>query len=309
MDLEVRHLRLMVAVTEEKSVTKAGEKLHLTQSALSHQLRDIEDRLGTTLFLRMNKRMIPTQAGERLLETARQVLAQMEHAETEISQMASSKSGSLRLSTECYTCYHWLPGVLKEFARDYPGVDVNIVVEATRHPIEALLNGKLDLAIVSSTDHDKRLRYRSLFGDEMVAVMAADHGLTQRAYLRPRDFADEHLILYVPKEDSTVFKKVLNPAGVTPGRLSEVQLTEAILEMVKAGIGISVLAKWAVKDQLESRRIVARPVTKNGLHRQWRAAMLKQDKAPTYLDAFVDLLSRPAMPIDMPGICRLVNGR
>src|SRR4029078_6525135 len=107
MDLDVRHLKLIVAVTEEKSVTRAGEVLHLTQSALSHQLREIEEKLGTPLFLRMNKKMILTPAGERLLFTARQVLEEMKRAEDHIAEMASNKQGTLRLSTECYTCYHW----------------------------------------------------------------------------------------------------------------------------------------------------------------------------------------------------------
>jgi LysR family transcriptional regulator, regulator for metE and metH len=308
MNLEIRHLRLIVAVSEEKGVTKAGVRLHLTQSALSHQLRDIEEKLGTPLFLRMNKKMIPTQAGERLLETARQVLAQVKHTEDDIAQMAASKLGTLRLSTECYTCYHWLPDVMKEFGEWYPGVEVQIVVEATRQPIRALLEGRLDLAIVSSMENDRRLSYRKLFGDELVAVMPPDHPLAVRPYLRARDFADENLILYVAPDESTVFEKLLRPAGVVPARVSQVQLTEAIIEMVKAGLGITVLARWAVKDQMESGRLITRPLTSKGLHRQWSAAMLRNDSTPDYVNAFVDLLSRPAMPLGRRDIVRLVSG-
>src|SRR5262245_24251069 len=167
--LDIRHLKLIVAVHEEKSVTKAGEALHLTQSALSHQLREIEEKLGTPLFLRMNKKMILTQAGERLLHTARQVLDDMKRAEDHISQIAANKQGTLRISTECYTCYHWLPHVMKEFRQKFPGVDVKIEAGATHRPIQALLQGKLDLAIVSQSERDKRLDYRTLFEDEFVA--------------------------------------------------------------------------------------------------------------------------------------------
>src|SRR5438105_2984895 len=163
MNLDIRHLKLVVAVTEEKSVTKAGEMLHLTQSALSHQLREIEDKLGTPLFLRMNKKMILTQAGERLLSTARQVLDEMKQAEDQIAQMAASRQGTLRISTECYTCYHWLPDVMKEFRRKFPDVEVKIDAEATHRPIQALLRGKLDLAIVSDWRRDKLLHYQPLF--------------------------------------------------------------------------------------------------------------------------------------------------
>src|SRR6476661_2777620 len=169
--LDIRHLKLIVAVTEEKSVTRAGEVLHLTQSALSHQLREVEEKLGTPLFLRMNKKMILTPAGERLLETARQVLAEMKRAEQHISEIAANRQGTLRISTECYTCYHWLPGVMKEFRQKFPGVEIKIDAEATHRPVQALLHGKLDLGIVSGTGRDKRLQYRPLFDDEIVAVM------------------------------------------------------------------------------------------------------------------------------------------
>jgi LysR family transcriptional regulator for metE and metH len=309
MGLDIRHLKLIVAVTEEKSVTRAGERLHLTQSALSHQLRDIEERLGTPLFLRLNKRMLPTQAGERLLETARRVLGELKRVEDDIAQMASHRQGALRLSTECYTCYHWLPDLLKEFNRKFPGVEVQIALEATHQPIQALLNGKLDLAIVSDAPRDKRLRYHPLFKDEVVAIMKPDHPLAARPYIRPKDLVDQHLFLYVEPKDSTLFQLLLNPAGVTPAKCSQVQLTEAILEMVKAGLGVSAMARWAVKEQVEAGQIVARPLTSKGLHRQWSAAMLNNDFTPPYANEFVKLLSRPSMPLGKPSIVRLVSAR
>jgi LysR family transcriptional regulator for metE and metH len=307
MNLEIRHLKLIVAVTEEKSVTRAGEVLHLTQSALSHQLREIEDKLGTPLFLRMNKRMILTQAGERLLQSARQVLDEMKRTEDHISQMVSNRRGTLRISTECYTCYHWLPDVMKEFRRKFPGVDVKIDAEATHQPVEALLHGKLDLGIVSSASRDKRLEYRALFEDEFLAVMAPDHPLVKRPYFAPGDFTDQNLILYVSPEESTLFEKVLRPSGITPARVSTVPLTEAIIEMVKAGLGISALALWAVKEQIAAGKIVGRPITRRGLHRIWQAVTIKQSAPPAYIDAFIGLLSRPTMPLGKRGIVRFVS--
>ncbi|MBL8206813.1 MAG: LysR family transcriptional regulator [Blastocatellia bacterium] len=309
MNLDIRHLKLIVAVTEEKSVTKAGERLHLTQSALSHQLRDIEERLGTPLFLRLNKKMVLTQAGERLLYSARQILDELRRAEDDLKQMAEHHQGTLRLSTECYTCYHWLPELLREFSQQYPKVEVNVVVETTHQPLPALLNGKLDLAIVSTPTRDNRVRYKPLFTDELVAILPPDHPLTAREYLRPRDFAGQHLILYVSPKDSDLYQWVLIPAGVAPAKLSVMQLTEAIIEMVKAGLGISVLARWAVQDQVDAGTLIARPVTKKGLHRQWSAALLKHDYVPAYVNDFVELLSRPAMPLARPGIVRLAAAK
>jgi len=309
MNLDIRHLKLIVAVTEEKSLTKAGEALHLTQSALSHQLREIEEKLGTPLFLRMNKKMIVTQAGERLLVTARQVLDELKRAEDHIAQMADSSQGTLRISTECYTCYHWLPDVMKEFRRKFPQVQVKIEAEATHRPIQALVRGKLDLAIVSNGRREKLLQYQPLFEDEFVAIMAADHPLVSRPYLRARDFANQEVLLYVRPEESTLFEKVLRPAGVNPASVSEVPLTEAIIEMVKAGLGISALARWAVEEQVASGKIVARSITRKGLHRQWQAVTIKQESTPAYINEFIALLSRPAMPLVKPGIVRFASGK
>ncbi len=298
---ETRHLKLIVAVSEEKSVTKAGERLHLTQSALSHQLRDIEERLGIPLFNRINKRMVLTQAGERLLQSAHQVLDELKRVEDDIAQIASGDHGTLRISTECYTCYHWLPEMLKEFNRKYPKVEVKIVLEATRHPIQALLDGKLDFAVVSSAERDKRLIYKPLFQDEVVVIMAPGHPLAGLPYISAKDFADQNLFLYTPPSESTLYNKILAPAGVKPARISEVQLTEAVIEMVRAGLGISALARWAVAREVESGRVAARPLTRKGFHRQWCAALLKNDFTPAYAFEFIELLSKRSLPVVKPG--------
>src|SRR6478752_1962108 len=143
--LEIRHLKLLAAVAEEGSVTKAGTRLHLTQSALSHQLRDAEERVGTALFLRIGKKMTLTPSGEQLLVCARRILEDLCNTESQIRALNGGARGVIRVSTECYTCYHWLPPVLRKFHAKFPGVEVNIVLEATSHPIEALLDGKLDV--------------------------------------------------------------------------------------------------------------------------------------------------------------------
>jgi LysR family transcriptional regulator, regulator for metE and metH len=292
MILETRHLRLIAAVSEYGSLTRAGRELHLTQSALSHQLLDLEGRLRTTLFHRVGKRMVPTVAGLRLLEAARQTLPALVSAEEDLRRLASGREALLRISTECYTCYHWLPGVLQRFHQRFSGVEVRIVPEATHQPVAALLDGRIDLGIVSGGDRDERLEYYPLFRDELVVVMAPSHRLASRAYLQAKDFATEHLILYALTEsESTLYQEVLLPAGVRPARHSSVQLTEGILELVKAGVGISVLARWAVAAHLESGSLAAVPLTRGGFHRQWSAATLRQKSPPGYLRGFAELLA------------------
>src|SRR3954466_11146155 len=154
MILETRHLRLIEAVSQDGSLTKAGLRLHLTQSALSHQLLELEGRLRVSLFHRLGKRMVPTIAGLRLLEAANQAMPHLRSAEDDLQRLASGRHAVLRLSTECYTCYHWLPSVLAPFNERFPWVEVRIVAEATNHPVAALLKGTIDLAITHSEGED-----------------------------------------------------------------------------------------------------------------------------------------------------------
>jgi len=297
MDLEIRHLQLVVAITEEKSVTKAAERLFLTQSALSHQLKEIENRLGTQLFLRLNKKMVLTDAGKLLLNSARSVLDKLVSTEREINRIAGGNQGSLKISTACYTCYHWLPPLLKDFNREYPEVEVDICVEATEKPIRALLEGKLDIAITSSLEQrHKDLEFHPLFEDEMVVVMHPKHNLANRSYIKPGDFLNQDVIIYGALEDNTAYKQIISPSGVKLGKVSSVKLTEAIVEMVKADLGIGILAKWAISSHIDSGRIKAVRLTRAGFTRQWFAVTLKTESIPAYIPEFIKQISKSAGP-------------
>ncbi len=295
--LEVRHLSLVNEIASTGSVTRAAERLHLTQSALSHQLRDIESRLGIQLFLRLGKRMVLTPPGERVLGTAKRVLDELGRAEEDLKLMSQDGKGVLRLCTQCNTGYHWLPPLLQSFHRKYPGVDVQIIVTATERPIEALLDGQIDLAVVTSEVTDRRLQLVPLFEDELVAVVAPTHPFAKRAFIEPIDFTEEHLIIYTAdRHDSYTFMRILGPAGVEPERVSQVPLTEAILELVKAGLGVSVMARWAIEPALETGAVKAVRIGKRGVYRSWTAVTLRDRVEPTWQREFVTLLSRQALP-------------
>jgi len=297
MSLEVRHLRLVQAIAEEGSVTRAGLRLHLTQSALSHQLRDAEERLGIRLFERVGRRLILAPAGERLLRSARAVIEELDRAEDEIRRGAERPRGLIRLTTQCNTVYHWLPSRLRRFQKTHPDVDLEVVAGATDDPIPALLAGAIDLAIVHRPVRDARIRLRPLFRDELVVVMHPAHRLSRAAFVAAADLEPEHLILYsIPREANLVFREVLMPAGVSPKRVTHIQLTEAIVEMVKAGLGLSVLARWSVAPQVERGELVARSLTRSGRFRHWSAAY-RGAKAPEHLLAFVELLARHPLPV------------
>jgi LysR family transcriptional regulator for metE and metH len=288
--LEVRHLKLLAAIADTGSVTEAGKQLHLTQSALSHQLRDAEEMLGTALFLRLGKKMVLTAAGEALLATARHVLDELRCAETRIQGLNGGTRGMVRLSTECYTCYHWLPPILKKFHSRYGDVQINIDAVFTSRPADAVLAGNLDVAIVSTPPKNKSLRVTPMFEDELVLVMSPEHRLTQFANVPPRELGDETVIIYPPKEESSLLR-ILRPAGVEPQRILEIPLTEAIVELAGAGTGIAFMPRWAVSPQVDSQRVVVRPLSNKGFLRRWYAVTLRNQPMPAYLVEFLELLA------------------
>jgi LysR family transcriptional regulator for metE and metH len=296
MALELRHLELVRAVAEEGSLTRAALRLHLTPSALSHQLRDAEDRLGVALFDRVGRRLRLTAAGERLLLSARSVLDELGRAYEELRHQADRPRQLVRLTTQCNTVYHWLPARLRLFQRTHPDAELELAPGVTSDPIPALHTGEVDLAILYRPVRDTRLRLRPLFRDELVVVMPPGHRLGRSSFVAAEDFAPERLIVWsMPREANLVFREVLIPAGVVPVRVTHIQLTEAIVELVKSGLGVSVLPRWTVAPQLDRGDLVARRLTRDGKYRSWSAAW--RARAPDYLVAFVDLLAQHPLPL------------
>jgi len=232
-----------------------------------------------------------------VLGAAKRILDEIGRAEEDLRLMSQNGKGVLRLCTQCNTGYHWLPPLLQSFHRKYPGVDVQIMVDATKRPIDALLEGQIDLAVVTSDVEDKRLRTERLFEDELVAVVAPTHPFAKRTSIQPEDFAEEHLIIYsADPEDSYTFTRILRPAHVSPARVSQVPLTEAILELVKAGLGVSVMARWAIEPAIRTTAVKAVRIGKRGVFRSWTAVTLRDRAEPKWQREFVNLLSRQALP-------------
>lgn len=291
MDLEIKHLRLVSAIARTGSVTRAGDALNLSQSALSHQLRDIEDRLSASLFHRVGKRMVLTTAGDALLRAAGQVLDIVDRTEEEIRKAGKSEAMRLRITTQCYTCYHWLPGLLKEYRLKHPNVDVQVDADATPRPIKSLLEGRIDLAIVKDRVRDRRLVERPLFDDELLVILSPAHRLAGRAVIEPKDFADETLIIYPPREESSMLQHLL-ARGISPKTVQQVQLSEAIIELVKAGLGIAAMARWAVEPYVRAGVIRTARLTRTGFRRRWGAAMLRDMAEAPHARDFIDLIVR-----------------
>jgi LysR family transcriptional regulator for metE and metH len=289
--LEVRDLRLVAAISELGNLTRAGHHLHLTQSALSHQLADLEKRIGGKLFERSGRRLIPTRIGEHLCAKAKVTLEQLREVERDLASMAKGREATLRITTECYTCYHWLPPVLDAFKQRHPGVDVRIVPNASSRPIRALLGGAIDLCIASSHIRDRRVQTTPLFDDELVLTVSARHQFAERRSVDPTELRNEHFLTYSTPEDNSAFQDFLAPAGVSPNQVSTLKLTEAIIELVKANMGVGLFARWAIAPYLESGALRAIPINHPAALRTWKAVIRSAQTPPEYLTDFVGFLA------------------
>jgi LysR family transcriptional regulator, regulator for metE and metH len=272
MILELRHLRVVEAIGREGTVTGAARALHLTQPAVSHALKELEHRLGVGLFRRDRRRMVATPEGERLLQSCAVVLAELGRVERDLEQYRDGYRAVLRIATQCYTCYNWLPPLLKQFQARHPQVTVEIVPDAKHDPIDALLEHRLDLAILFEKPDTDGIVTRRLFEDELVAIVPSGHPLGNRDHVTARDFAAEHYVSQSPIGESTLRQEVLAPAGVEPRQWSVIPLTEAIIQTVVSGLGVSVLPLWLVTPEVEAGRLQAVRVTRRGLKRVWYAA-------------------------------------
>jgi LysR family transcriptional regulator for metE and metH len=292
MRLEIRDFRLVVAITELGTLTRAGHQLNLTQSALSHQLADLERRLDASLFERSGRKMIPTRLGARLASHGKELLQRIGDVERELFDAAARREAVLRIATECYTCYHWLPPVLHEFRQLHPAVDVEVVPSATARPLAALIAGKIDLSIVSTVSRDRRVTFTPLFDDELLLITSPEHRLAGRRSVDPAELRRERVLLYSKPDESTVYRRVLAPAGVSPRQVTPIQLTEAMIELVRSSMGVAILARWAVQRDLDAGGLCASSLGSDGVRRRWRAATRAAGTTPSYLAAFVEFLRR-----------------
>lgn len=291
LKMEIRHLRLIKAIVEEGSITKAIAKLHLTQSALSHQLKEAEFQLGTKIFLRANKKLTLTQAGEKLYEIANEILDKLSETELQIKQMVFGEFGEIRISTECFSSYHWLPSVIKQFHDLYPNIELKIVTEATHYPLQKLLDNVIDIGIVSDQIKDDKIKYLELFQDEVVMAVSEEHPWANKKYVVAEDFANEHLIIHsLPLETVTIHQLVLAPAKISPKKITPLPLTEASIEMVKADMGVMSMAKWALQPYLKNSSIKAVKIGKNGLKRKHFIAIRNEKEYPDYFNHFIGFL-------------------
>ena len=281
LKLEILHLRMLKAIVDSGSVTAAARQLGVTQSALSHRLRDAERRLDTSLFERKNRKLALTDTGKRLLFSAEIILNELENVEYQISTASSKNFESVRVGMKAYGSYHWLPHVINSFRATNPGVEIELVADVINDPVQALQDNVIDLAIVSHPANAGGLEAVKLFRDEMVAVLPARHPKAALEYLEVDDFSAETYITYetVP-ERGREYDLFFSHSRTRVDKIIRIGRTDAIIEMVSAGMGVTVLTHWVLTPYLASHPVSARPLTAERLFIDWHALTHKEKSSP-----------------------------
>ena len=290
MHLDLRHLRTIAAIHRHGGLGRAAEALHLTQSALSHQLKAMEEQAGVPLVVRRTKPLRLTAAGLRLLRTAKAVLPLIAAAEAEFREVGQGRAGRLHVAMECHACFDWLLPVMDRFRRSWPEVDIDIRASLAFQALPALLRETADLVITSDPEPLDGVTYVPLFDYAPTLVVAAGHPLTARGHAEAADFATETLIHYpMDRARLDVFSHLLTPAGVEPAAERVVEQTAVALMLVAAGRGVAVMPDWVLRREAGNPELAFLPLTRAGLRRRVYAALREADAALPFMQDFLRL--------------------
>lgn len=264
--LELRHLKTLYALREADSLVEAAERLHLTQSALSHQFKELEDRLGLSLFVRKTKPVRFTSAGLRLLQLADSVLPQLRAAERDLARFSGGTAGRLHMAIECHSCFQWLMPTIDQFRDAWPEVELDLASGFSFAPLPALARGDLDLVVTSDPIEINGITYIPLFTYEMQLAVANQHALAARAFINAEDIKQETLIHYpIERERLDIFTKFLDPADIEPNTTRTAEMTVMMLQLVASGRGVCCLPNWALHEYSARGYVTAKKLSEKGL--------------------------------------------
>ena len=284
MHIEFRHLRTIRAIHSEGGLARASEVLNITQSALSHQVKGLEDQVGVELFVRRSKPLKLSAAGHRILKMAERVLPELEALEAEFDGLKAGKSGRMHIAIECHACFEWLFPVLEEFRKAWPDVDVDIRPGLAFDALSALKREEVDLVVSSDPEKIDGVDFTGLFDYEPVFVASSQHRLAERKFVEAEDFRGEMLITYpVERARLDVFSQLLMPAKVEPKGVRQVELTAVILLLVASNRGVAVLPDWVVREVRYHSDYVTRPLTKKGITRRLYAATRAEETTKPFV--------------------------
>jgi LysR family transcriptional regulator for metE and metH len=290
--IEIRHLKSLKAIAETGKLGLAAERVFLTQSALSHQIRALEKHYEITLFQRGPQGLRFTQAGQRLLDLASELLPLIEKSERDLIRLKSDQSGELRIVLECHTCFDWLTPVMDAFRRAWPEVELDLVAGFHSDPWQLLHEGKADIVIGGQPDKMRDLRQAPLFKFEIMAVLPLDSSKGNKSRLIAEDFSNETLITYpVPEERIDIIRHVLKPANIVFNRRTS-ELTVAIMQLVASRRGLAALPSWGIKSYIDHEYVIAKSIGKKGLWSELHATCTAETMSRPYTLDFVNIIKQ-----------------
>ena len=290
MHLEFRHLRTIRAIHQAGGLARAAGLLNMTQSALSHQVKGLEDQAGVELFVRRSKPLKLSVAGLRMLKLAERILPEIDALEEDFKALKSGKTGRLHIAMECHACFDWLFPVLELFRRAWPDVDVDIRAGLAFEALPALMREEVDLVISSDPVFVEGMMFNPLFDYHPMFVAAASNPLAGKDVIVAEDFRDQMLITYpVSRDKLDVFTEILTPAKVEPRGLRQVELTAVILMLVGSNRGVSVLPDWVLRDIKSNADYITRPLGPGVITKRLYAATRVEDTLKPYMAHFLKL--------------------
>jgi LysR family transcriptional regulator for metE and metH len=288
--LERIHLAVVQEVEKQGSLTAAAEVLHVTQSALSHSMKKLEQQLGTAVWLREGRSLRLTQAGQYLLAVANRVLPQLDLAEERLRQFAQGERGLLRIGMECHPCYQWLLKVVSPYLAAWPDVDVDVKQKFQFGGIGALFGYEIDLLVTPDPLYKPGLHFEPVFDYEQVLVVARSHALAQADYVQPQHLSGEVLITYpVPADRLDIYNQFLRPAGIAPRRHKTIETTDIMLQMVASGRGVAALPRWLALEYAQKMDVAPVRLGAKGIAKQIHLGLREADGETDYVQAFIAL--------------------
>ena len=292
--LERSHLMVVREVERQGSLTAAADTLNLTQSALSHAVKKLEQQLGTPVWTREGRTMRLTQAGQYLLGLANRMLPQFELAEERMKQYAQGERGTLRIGMECHPCYQWLLKVVSPYLAQWPDVDVDVKQRFQFGGIGALIGYEIDVLVTPDPLKKAGLRFQPVFDYEQVLVVADGHALADEPHVTPEQLSAEVLITYPVETDRLdIYTQFLTPANVVPRRHKVIETTDIMLQMVASGRGVAALPRWLAEEYAGWMPLTPLRLGKKGIAKQIFLGTREADDAIDYLTAFVDAARKP----------------
>lgn len=291
--MEIRHFRLISTVSRVGTLSKASEILCLSQSALSHQLKELETNTGVIIFHRINKKLVLSETGKIFLKYSDVILNHINDLTQILTDIKGEKTGNIKISLEAYTSYFWMPPILKEFNRLFPNVEINIKTDDLTKPLQLLQNRKLDYAITVSKEPNEKFDFYPLIDDQIVVLMALNNRLSYKDFVDIGDLQNEVVITHGKKDErNKILEDAYRDKPLPSTKFIHITNTQSILEMVSENLGVAFLSKWAIEQYVDTRTCKLMRLSERGTFRKWYLAKLTSKQESDYEKQFISILKK-----------------